>query len=1018
MHNDPSITPQNAALDTGKLPGQSDFLERVLAEGLGVVDALRISVEHFEFLRGLPHDEVAKRFESGAGASSEERRSLETLRAISRLTQDTMRRMNEAHAGLPPDTLATTLGLVTRPGASVVVLHGRASANIKDPEEVLGYGIVIRGRENFPESEAQDPAHRIPDVLFEGSDTHHRLIRLFVGDSAREQDAAGGAFDLIINQIKKVCGDEPIIGMVLTDLLCLDGAPQDEAGKWVWLEAKAALEKRGFEDTGLGLNEVVAAEGKPVVTIPFRWYMYPPRTEVGRQAFEALQTRYAKVESEQRCRLAGIATELPLSGASVLHVGTLRDGFDLSRLSGNQVYAEVFESSNPQANRQVRRPNLVSWQTGTGLTLPPETVDALVINGVLPDIARRGDSPHAEVRAFIESQLAALKTGGTLLVRDTVAPPNRAPVCLYLNAEERFPWSNGKTVAELFEEFAASGQESSVYPEEWRAVQRLHDAGALACFYAPSRVAAEFLLKYPYAQDWAKERARPYALQSAEDRLSLVSALGLRLVYAAAEFNPVILERNRAASVTLTTPSGIRLDSFPTNHVTVAQKVAPEDGLGFLVGKEVPVSADPFVKVTRYEEVNESGELQGVREVASRKAATLDVIPYRVDQGRLYVWGRIFPRPITKLHPALDGTVHGGYFSEQLAAVVPRDSLTNSDDIQGTTRAIFNKLTGTVQEKPLEVLSASRYFVRPDTVDEEVVSAAIHAPDFTLQGITVSDPDLRFGGRYAVRAFDGVRILQGQQAGHTQDARLERKVYELLVAHTLSCGPWIGEEMTLSSQGAAPVRISPMSDVLSLPEKRAYRRAEDQNPRFLKTSCREFTEYTARGSGYDRGRQLEYVEPDPSTGLTHQSLSLLPVAKVQLADGSEQIVVGLEIKNLPAVQEKTGSSLFVTIPTARIPASARSVNEAQREGTEMLSRVFGLSSRATRTLGGKYAVSPGVTPETMYPLIVEVDLSKSRKDSLVWLPLRDVIPHIPKLQCAQAVTSLYRAAHLFGELRE
>ena len=84
----------------------------------------------------------------------------------------------------------------------------------------------------------------------------------------------------------------------------------------------------------------------------------------------------------------------------------------------------------------------------------------------------------------------------------------------------------------------------------------------------------------------------------------------------------------------------------------------------------------------------------------------------------------------------------------------------------------------------------------------------------------------------------------------------------------------------------------------------------------------------------------------------------------------------------------------------------------------MLSRVFGVSSRATRTLGGKYAVSPGVTPETMYPLIVEVDLSKSRKDSLVWLPLREVIPYIPKLQCAQAVTSLYRAAHLFGELRE
>lgn len=142
-----------------------------------------------------------------------------------------MKRMNEAHPGLPPDTLTTTLNLVSRPGASVVVLRGSPTADMRNPDEVLGYGIVIRGRENFPEHEAEDPAHRIPDELFEGSDVHHRLIRLFVRDCAREQEDPGKAFDKIIYTIKDICVGEPIIGMVLTDLIPLDGSPENPIGK-------------------------------------------------------------------------------------------------------------------------------------------------------------------------------------------------------------------------------------------------------------------------------------------------------------------------------------------------------------------------------------------------------------------------------------------------------------------------------------------------------------------------------------------------------------------------------------------------------------------------------------------------------------------------------------------------------------------------------------------------------------------------------------------------------------------
>jgi hypothetical protein len=154
------------------------------------------------------------------------------------------------------------------------------------------------------------------------------------------------------------------------------------------------------------------------------------------------------------------------------------------------------------------------------------------------------------------------------------------------------------------------------------------------------------------------------------------------------------------------------------------------------------------------------------------------------------------------------------------------------------------------------------------------------------------------------------------------------------------------------------------------------------------------------------------VEPAPSTGLSHQSLSILPFAQVLLPNGSKEIVVGIEIKDLPAAQEKTDSSALATIPFVRIPKRAQNLHEATSYGEEMLFRQFGISCRSISSLGGKYVASPGITPETIYPYIVEVDLAKSRHESLQWVSLRELLPHVSKLQCGQIVTSLYRAAHM------
>jgi|GEM_PF-5786205 len=120
-------------------------------------------------------------------------------------------------------------------------------------------------------------------------------------------------------------------------------------------------------------------------------------------------------------------------------------------------------------------------------------MEAIVINGVLPDVARDGKTPQDGIRAYLEKQLSVLRVGGTLLIRDTIAPSDRAPVYLNLNSVDTFESSSGMTVAQLFEQFVVARAECSVYPEEWRQVQKVEEMGSVSRFFAPSRIAGESL---------------------------------------------------------------------------------------------------------------------------------------------------------------------------------------------------------------------------------------------------------------------------------------------------------------------------------------------------------------------------------------------------------------------------------------------------------------------------------------------------------------------------------------------
>ena len=67
-------------------------------------------------------------------------------------------------------------------------------------------------------------------------------------------------------------------------------------------------------------------------------------------------------------------------------------------------------------------------------------------------------------------------------------------------------------------------------------------------------------------------------------------------------------------------------------------------------------------------------------------------------------------------------------------------------------------------------------------------------------------------------------------------------------------------------------------------------------------------------------------------------------------------------------------------------------------------------------LGGCYHPSPGVTPEVVYPLAVEVRREGAGGRPLLWISLRDAIRDLWALRDGHLGVVTLRAAHALGML--
>ena len=134
-----------------------------------------------------------------------------------------------------------------------------------------------------------------------------------------------------------------------------------------------------------------------------------------------------------------------------------------------------------------------------------------------------------------------------------------------------------------------------------------------------------------------------------------------------------------------------------------------------------------------------------------------------------------------------------------------------------------------------------------------------------------------------------------------------------------------------------------------------------------------------------------------------------------LARVGGQTLLAVDEDDLPAAQGFSGNSDLLVTPAWRLPADITTTAAARAWIAERLAAEYGVTIADIADLGGAYRPSPGLTPETVFPLAVVVAAVSPGKRPLRWAPLAALVARRAELPDGHLRVAVLRAAHAVGD---
>ncbi|HEY6723200.1 MAG TPA: methyltransferase domain-containing protein [Polyangiaceae bacterium] len=631
----------------------------------------------------------------------------------------------------------------------------------------------------------------------------------------------------------------------------------------------------------------------------------------------------------------------------------------------------------------------------------PERLDGVFNSSVLHHVTSFNGYDHDAAARALEQQVAQLAVGGSLIVRDFVAP---AAGIVFLdlpaNDGDGSDDPSGCSTAALFERFAREFRKLAAQPGfEYQPVGPGPDSmlpTGWRRYRVEHRIAVEFLLRKDYRSDWDNEVLEEYTYFT-QSRFELEFArLGLRLLASTPVYNPWIIQHRFAGRCQLYAETGEPLPFPATNHVIVGEKVRPNEGVRFRVG-EAHASVEFLIRHCFL--ARASGSL---RDLVRRPGTTIDIVPWFRDAGSVYVVARkSHPRPVLQALPearALDGATAVGYVTEPILALQTDEPLALTVE---TALAAAAELEPEAMRSLVEVAT---YYPSPGGLIEEVRAVHVEIDPRYVDRDVANQTGFSTAG--SLRAIDARQVLRAAQVGGLPDVRLELNVYELLARQNLDLGPWIGADLAVPEIEGPP---GESFGAVSLPRRRAFVPAPaGASAGFLRLECRLFAELDSSGN---------VLHEEPREFVVPETLSCNTLACCVLRRHGAAVLIGLDADDLAAAQCFTGSSALWVTPAWRLPDHIVTYDDARAWVEARLDAEYGVGMGSFVELGGRYHPSAGVTPEIVYPFAVPAADLRRGERALVWVPLRDVVSGIADVRDGHLRIAALRAAHALGVLQ-
>jgi SAM-dependent methyltransferase len=639
---------------------------------------------------------------------------------------------------------------------------------------------------------------------------------------------------------------------------------------------------------------------------------------------------------------------------------------------------------------------------------PARSLDGILDSSVLHHVTSFNGFDRRQITKTLKNQVAQLKPGGVLIIRDFVVPDeSERKVFLDLPTDDgedsgTIPELSSAALFEIFaRDFRCSLNLDSAVP------YKKHDSPRknFARFESGLRYAAEFVLRKDYRDHWTPELLEEYCYFSQKDFEEGFRKENLRIVVSMPLWNPWIVENRFVGKFYLSDLEGNPLKFPPTNFLVVGEKVGENDGVQLSEKSSVRVDFSPedsFLKLKAYRHKTTNQ----IFELAERPNRTIDLLPwFESENGQLFVLAKKdFPRPIVNANSDrknLNRANYSGYLTEPISAIRSEPPAV-AGGFDAAIKEVLSNRANLSENGVLEISAPAFYFTSAGGIDERVESFLVRIAPFDKEPQAIENYT-KFRSAGFVRELDALQVLRASHVGGMFDARLEINIYRLLRKLNRSPSAWIGANIKPRMQDF----FGKIETNFEIEKREMFEAVDLAENSFLKLCKSEFIETDSQNREIARA-EFEYVVP--------KNLGKNTVAAIPFAQTETGIVVGIECRDLPAPQRFSGNSNLACVPAWRLPFEVEHKFDLEPFLQEKFREDFRILINEFWELGGSYFTSAGITPEIVYPTAVEIDIEFIGETDLKFFHLTDLLENSEDIQDAHLLILLHRLGHALGFL--